>query len=230
MKKLILNILCFWSVLSGWAQAVFVENKGQWPESVVARAGIPNGALWAETHSFLYQFHDSEFESYLHPGPLKPPPDYRYRSHAFRVDFEGASPDVWAANESFLPQYYNFYLGNDTSKWRSRAAASRRVHYHNLYPGIDLHLYSKTSTVKYDFIVRPGADPAQIVMNYEGGEGFEVRLVDGALRMHTSVNELIEQKPFAYQLIGTRLVEVPCNFVLRNGKVHFDVGEYDPEY
>lgn len=229
LKVLILNLLCLASALLARTQAVFVQNKGQWPDPVVARAGVPSGALWVEKNAFLWNFHEAEFESFLHPGPNRPPEDYVFRSHAFRVSFEGSAPDASTSMESLLPQYYNYYLGDDSTHWAGHAAASGRVHYHGLYPGIDLHLYGRGNSLKYDFVVRPGADPADIRMAYDGGEGFSVSRWGDALRLQSTVNTIIEQRPYAYQVVGTRLVEVPCEFVLKDGKVGFRTGPYNKD-
>jgi hypothetical protein len=44
----------------------------------------------------------------------------------------------------------------------------------DVYPGIDLKVYSAAGGMKYDWIVHPGADPSVIVQEYGGIEGLDV--------------------------------------------------------
>ena len=39
------------------------------------------------------------------------------RSHAYNVDFIGASPDMEIIPDKAIPTYNNYFIGNDPSKW-----------------------------------------------------------------------------------------------------------------
>jgi len=58
-------------------------------------------------------------------------------------------------------------------------------------------------------VVAPGANPAQIQLVYEGINQLEIN--NNQLIIQTSVNKIIEQRPYAYQLIDERKEIVPCN-------------------
>ncbi len=81
-------------------------------------------------------------------------------------------------------------------------------------------LYSSDEEqLKYDFLVAPGADVAQIKMRFNGAD--EVSLLIGALKIKTSVGDVVEQKPYAYQEINGFKVEVKCDFEIQGNEVRF---------
>ena len=57
-------------------------------------------------------------------------------------------------------------------------------------------------------------------MELEGVE--DVRLLDGRLHIKTSINEIIEEKPYAYQIVNGLKMEVACIFVWKQNKLSFD--------
>ena len=197
----------------------FIENKGQWPEQVQFRTDIHSGALFLENTTLTYHFYDAGVLEQLHakeyPGKLD---KLRMKYHAFKVHFEGAHiPNI--SGEEEKPEYYNYFLGSDRDNWGSHARAFEAVRYQDLYPGVDLKLYTQNELLKYDFILSPGSNPAQIAMNYEGTN--KVRLEDGNLIIRTSLNEILEQAPFAYQMVNGEVREVACRFVLKGQRVSF---------
>lgn len=68
-------------------------------------------------------------------------------------------------------------------------------------------------------MVAAQADPSSIQLNYEGLDS--IYLNEGNLKLITSINEMTEQKPYAYQFINGVQVTVPCNFVLKNKTLSF---------
>ncbi|MFN8699351.1 MAG: gliding motility-associated C-terminal domain-containing protein [Flavobacteriales bacterium] len=209
---------------SALGQADFVDNKGQWPSQILWRADLPHGALWVENQALTWQFYDPTILSKLHPGSSVPDPDPLYREHSYRVHFEGASiPDPSA--KKTRPYYHNYYLGNDSSTWVSGAAVHGLVEMEDVYPGIALKLYSQADHLKYDFVIAPGADPSAISLRFEGAD--HIALENGELVITTTVTQIREKKPFAYQLVNGRLTEVSCGYALTGNTVSFVLGKYN---
>ncbi|MGB0176346.1 MAG: gliding motility-associated C-terminal domain-containing protein, partial [Owenweeksia sp.] len=75
---------------------------------------------------------------------------------------------------------------------------------------------------------KPGANPSSIEIAYEGQDG--MKLVYGNLLIQNSVENVMESKPYAYQLINGKEVEVNCSYVLRNDTVSFALGKYNTSY
>src|SRR5690606_23224879 len=98
-------------------------------------------------------------------------------------------------------------------KWKSGVGAYSEVLYTDVYPGINAKYYfTPEGNLKYDFIIAPKADPGQIAMQYIGVDGLTIK--EGNLILPTSVKEVMELAPFAYQNIHEERIEVPCAFRL----------------
>ncbi|MFH0765823.1 MAG: hypothetical protein V2A61_05325, partial [Calditrichota bacterium] len=104
--------------------------------------------------------------------------------------------------EGKLPWNNNYFIGNDPSKWAPDCGNFTRLTYHNVWPGIDVVFYGQGTSLKYDFAIHPGADPADVRLRWLGLEE-ELKIDDGdnrrALRLATSVGTLKEAIPAAYQ-------------------------------
>src|SRR5690606_24897476 len=88
--------------------------------------------------------------------------------HAYKINFVGARrPDAYTHSDK-RSWYHNYFLGNDPAKWKGGVGLYRQVLQQGIYKGIDLTMYSYDTTLKYDFVVAPGADPAQIVLGFDG--------------------------------------------------------------
>ena len=56
----------------------------------------------------------------------------------------------------------NYYIGNDRSKWLEQVPNYAKVRYNDVYPGVDVVYQGDDSRFRYDFVVKPGADPNAI--------------------------------------------------------------------
>lgn len=118
----------------------------------------------------------------------------------------------------------NFLVGNDPSHWRRDLQTFSGIEYRGLYPGIDARYLGTGRTLKSEFHVAPGADPALIRMDY--GRDAEVQLAaDGTLIVKTGGVEFREAAPEVYS--GKR--EIAGRYLLLGeGVVGFELGDYDP--
>ncbi len=232
---LVLGLLAFSSFLNAQEQLAgykFIENKGQWEDQVHFRTDLKAGHLYLEKTGILFDMIDGEQMDKMiraHYDKSLPRNFDQLRHHAYRVDFVGMNEHVTVSEELQTREYYNYFQSPYKSKWASKAYGFHRVRYNELYPGIDLQFYSKIFNLKYDFIVQPNADPNQIKLNYKGADNVSIR--NGRLHVFTEVNHIIEDKPYAYQVIDGNKVEVVCNYVLNDNTVSFEFPEgYDRTY
>lgn len=229
MRRIRTHIVCLLLTLTPifiLAQAEFVQNLGQWPEQVCFGSRVPGGEVYLENNAFTYVLVDPIVQEFLHPADISTPIPEAFKMHAYKVSFLGSQiPDVEGEKE--LGPYYNYYLGDDESKWASGAKSFGKALYRNLYAQIDLRVYSKTASLKYDFIVRAGGDFQNIRL---GIEGVDWALKDGNLVIETSVGKVIEKAPYAYQIIAGKIIDVACDYVIHKGVVQFDMGVYDLAY
>ena len=83
---------------------------------------------------------------------------------AFSLTFPGSNSVTPTGNKQM--QYtINYFIGNDHY---SGIPAFQEIYYYNLYPHIDLRYYMTEQGLKYEFIVNPGGNPAQITIQVNG--------------------------------------------------------------
>ena len=226
MKKLLFLLIIVQSVF-GFSQKAdsykFIENKGQWDNKVKLKTDIEGGALYLERNKLTYSFYDEKaLESYFHAHNTHSPKTKltRFNLHAYQVEFVGGNSSE-LIKEDKTKEYYNYFLGSDKSKWSKNVYGYGRVLYKNKYPSIDFVLYnSLEGELKYDFKVGLNGDPEDIKLRYDGVNS--IKLSKGRLIIATSVNKVIEDKPYAYQMKGGKRVEVSCNYTLKNNIVGFE--------
>ncbi len=213
------------------AQYDFVKNKGQWHENVLHKVSLNNGAIFLEDNCITYNFFregDMAFSSAHHDYEFTPPELIKH-FHAYKVHFRNSNRNPEVIPDKAFDDYLNFYIGNDPSKWASRVPKYEEIYYKDLYDGIDFKFYQNYEGLKYDFIVRPGYNPNNIVLEYEGIDNIFIE--NENVKIITSVNEIIEVKPYAYQIINNKKIEVKCNYNLKRNRLSFEFPDsYDKNY
>ena len=207
-------------------QVPFVPNNGQWAKQVKYAVDLPSGRLFLENNCFTYNLvapsaHGPDMEASRIP----------IAGHAFRVTMVGAAVVPVLMGEERQKAFHNYFLGKDPTKWAAKVPLYAGVRYHEAYPGIDVrwHQQAGSGQLEYDFELVPGAKLAAIRLRYDGLDGLAIT-PEGHLQLRTSVGELREQAPAAWQLsaAGVRRA-VPCRFVLRGHEISFALGVgYDP--
>jgi PKD repeat protein len=206
----------------------FTENKGQWDNHILFKTKLDGGSLFIEKDALTFSFYDKKnFRELHHNGFLNAvSEDFDIKFHAYQIHFEHSKATPIIDKLTELSTYENYFLGSDQNKWRNNVKSYGRVFLREIYEGIDYELTSSQNTLKYNFHVKPQAKPSVIQLRYEGLE--DIELVNGALILKLSVNKVVEQKPYAYQLINGKEVEVICNYKLQNSMVSFEFPEaYD---
>jgi len=205
----------------------FIENKRQWPENVYAQYTRDNGRLYLEKGGLSYLIYshedlDNNHEATHNGADLS---SLKVRGHVLRMNFLGSDPDALVRMTGVKSFYYNYFLG-DPSTWSPQVKAYSTVEYKQLYPKVDMRFNDVKGNLKYDFIVHPDGDPNQIRTAYEGSNGVEVD-GDGNLVVRHSLGIYTELKPYAYQVIGGKQVEVSCDFHVEGNVVSFTLGNYN---
>lgn len=207
----------------------FIENKGQWPEHVLFAAGIAEGNMLLTRQGLTYFYTSSKDMDRLSvQKELGAAIDTELvNGHWYKVNFLGRQANALSSGAEQRSWYINHFYGRDTSKWKGKLGVYGKVKTAGVYDGIDLVLYSVGNSMKYDFIVHAGSQPAQIALQYEGVN--PVLTAGGSIRITTSVNEVIEEKPYAYQLVNGAQQAVACNYKIVNNVVSFEFPDgYDP--
>ena len=200
---------------------VFIANQGQAPPAV------------------RFMVKGSGLTAFFTPGEAR----FRAGDAAVSLQFAGATPSVEVEGLDPLTGQANFLIGPQ-EEWRLGVPLYGGIIYRDLYPGIDMVYGASRRDLKSQFVVAPGADPAQIRLRYAGAG--EPRIDEsGALVIPLSNleenasfeknsgsnkngrRELREQAPFLYQERDGRRVPVDGRFSLTGGTVGFIVNDYD---
>jgi hypothetical protein len=150
-----------------------------------------------------------------------------------RMKLVGANTRAAVKGTDQLPGVTNYYIGNDPKQWRTGVPNYGKVHYDDVYPGIDLVYYGNQRQLEYDFVVAPGADPRAIALSFEGpkSEKRSTKIdAKGDLVIKAEAGEVRFHKPVVYQeLLGAgRRQPVEGSFkLLAENRVSFEVGSYD---
>lgn len=198
----------------------FIRNDGQWSGPFNYKAVAGNGSVFLGPDAFTYLLaHPSNKDRMdaAHHGWVK---EAKLEYHAYRMSFVGASKEARITGSKEQSWYYNYFLGNDQSKWKSGIHPVLALDYAGVYPGINLHVASENNTLKYEWIVGEESDPAVIRMKFEGQDGLSVK--NGKLIIKTSVWDVEELKPVAYQYSNDGRHQVACRYRLSGNELTYD--------
>ena len=148
------------------------------------------------------------------------------KNSVLRMKLLGANRATAISGKDVLSGRSNYLFGKDERKWRTDIPNYGRVTYRNIYPGIDLAYHGQQGPLEYDWIVRPGGDPARIRISFSGAQR---SWIDGDdLVIATAAGELRNRKPVVYQQINGTTRYIDGHYLLRKGgEVSFRLGEYD---
>ena len=156
----------------------FEANHGQWDASVqfVTRGRGHTLFLTPSTAVLSLRNNEAKAEGRAdHITQRKPLTSPSAGSQSVvRMKFNGADPQAEMVGLDKLPGIVNYFIGDDPSKWRTHISTYQKVGYKDLYPGIDLVYYGNQGHLEYDLVVAPGADPAQIMLAFDGAEQLTV--------------------------------------------------------
>jgi len=72
---------------------------------------------------------------------------HRTRKEVLRVKMVGANPQARIEGIDQLAGKSNYFIGNDSKKWRTNIPSYSKVRYRDVYPGIDLVYYGKPPVI-----------------------------------------------------------------------------------
>lgn len=194
------------------AGEIYIQNNGY---TVVQHDPKDWEQLYEIVHGHTVNGNKSEIE---HKG-------INIKSHAFKVSFLNASAKPEIVADKIIQTRNNYYIGNDPSKWATNCKIYLGITVKEVYPNVDIRYYSQNGQVKYDLIVKPGADISKIALKYEGIDKLEVKGKE--LQIPTTVGTLKELAPYTYQYGENGKREIGNKYILKNNIVKFDVKKYD---
>ncbi len=150
--------------------------------------------------------------------------------HELSLRFVGANPAPVIEGADPVGTTVNSLVGPET-QWRTGLRTFGRIVYRDLWPGIDLAYSGGPNTLKHEFIVRPGADPSQIRLAFDGVDGVSMD-ADGALVAPTPAGPFRDDRPVAWTEGAGERTGVAASYSVTRGaggewSYGFDVGPRD---
>lgn len=137
-----------------------------------------------------------------------------------------ASKRVIPVGQSKCEHTINYFLGDthatDISAWNE-------VWYHDLYEGIDLRFFISSKGLKYDFIVHPGANLDQIMV--QASDSREILINPDFVQMHFDsehpITPIIDAELCVYQDNGQTIEASFTEVIGKPDCYGFDIGDFD---
>lgn len=151
------------------------------------------------------------------------------RDATVRMRLAGANAAPRVSGVEPLPGRVNYIIGKDRSRWHSNVPTFNKLRYDAVYPGVDLVYYGNQRNLEYDFIVKPGADPAAIGLQFPGS-AHPTLDAQGNLSIPTDGGAVIQHRPVVYQQVAGQRRTVECGYLVTAGAeptVRFQLGDYD---
>lgn len=143
-----------------------------------------------------------------------------------RVSFDGADPVVPEGRDP-LPGVTNILRGDDPSGWQAGLRTYQEVVYRDLWQGIDLVYRVGGGVLKYELVVRPGADVDDARFTLSGHSALAVDSV-GDLVVSTAAGRMRDAGLVAFHADGPD-APLPASFRLLDGDTYgFRVSSRDP--
>lgn len=195
-----------------------IENKGQWDPHILFKANIPSGDLFITKNELVYAMVDADA---LHAIAHRETSNQVLKGHNYKMTFKGGSANIDVTKINPSTETYNYFIGNDAQKWASSCRAYEKIVLHNMYLNIDVEIVAKSDYLKINYILRPGANPNQIQLVYTGAD--QLSLVESSLHIQTSVANIKEEEPYAFQANQT----ISCAYTLKDSTIGYRLGQYD---
>lgn len=194
----------------------FIENTGQMDECVKYYLKFPAKNVYLTREEIVYQFIHRKQSPNLERERLLPKEHERpekIKVENIRARFVGANEKVKIESSEKVEAKFNYFRGNNPTKWIKGARAFKKILYKKLYPQIDLEITNDKGMMKQEYHVKAGGKVTDIAIEFEGIKRLNIN-DKGQLEMETKGGILREDFPFSYQIINGKKVEVDVSYTI----------------
>ena len=193
----------------------FVENRGVYPDDVAYYIQGVDKTLFFTRDGITFRLKGED------------------QNWVVKLEFVGANR-VTPRGEDLQQAVFSYFKGPKKT-WKTGLRTFSKIVYHDLWPGIDLVYRGTVNQLKYEFVVKPGADPGKIRLRYRGVESLE-RTANGSLSVNTPAGGFEDAPPKAWQEIEGQRVSVETAYRLDpfdpqeaadDAEFGFAIGMYD---
>jgi len=213
------------------SKLLFLENKGQVTNTkgearpdVLFVAKGQGCKVFVTARGLTYQFEQVEHPKGYDPSDRRMALQKPATGSTHRMDMRliGANSNPSLHREKRSDYFENYHNVLHAPDGILGVAAYEQLRFEEVYPGIDWVLYSNAKGLKYDFILKSGADPAQIQMDYTYADHLQLN-ADGSLTITTALGTVTEAAPQCFQ--GEK--SVAAHFVLEGNRISIALEAYD---
>lgn len=187
----------------------FIQNNGQWDPTVLFKGSFKNQHVWITTNGVIFDHYSVQSSEnsigYVHS-----------------MKFQNGKELLNAVGEKTLASTVSFQQNGKIIDSR----VFEKVLLSNVYEGIDVVFHSDGENVRYDFIVKPFANPHQITLKFDGMDKSEIH--KSSLKFISKDFEMTNGNLLSFQENNGAKTIVESSFrKLDNNTFAFSIGSYD---
>lgn len=207
MKFIISIIIIFQlSFTANAGGGYFVANKGQLPKEVLFHAKLNSGDFYIVKNGFKIKVLDPVKlkEVWGHPEHDSRESDHKNHKsffhskmidgHSFLLEITNATLlQKNAVILNSLNHKINKLIGTDTTKWATNLTPVTDLLITSVKPGVDLRLFFKENSIKYEFILNKKTGP--IIIKYNG---VKTAYSKSQITVNTEVGIITDEQPVSF--------------------------------
>lgn len=209
MKFIISIIIIFQlSFTANAGGGYFVANKGQLPQEVLFHAKLNSGDFYIVKNGFKIKVldpvklkevwghpeHDEKKETHPQHSHKSFFNDKDIKGHTFLMEILNANLDQENAKVlGALNHKINKIRGTDTTKWAKNLIPITDLLITSIQPGVDLRVFFKDNSIKYEFIYNHRVDPVTIKYH-----GVETSFSSSIISINTQVGKITDENPISF--------------------------------
>lgn len=196
------------SPMVGTNGLTLVENGGQWPEHARFVGLLPGSVVRVERDGIAIELREARSQTV---GVL------------VRLTFEGACEGVIPEGLDPLPGLHSYFLGNDPARWQRGLRGHASVVWRELYPGIDVRLFSVEGRPTCEISAAPGADVGRMSLRLDG-PGALNHAGDSQLTVGTSAGGFLQVTGLSWDLRNSQEAKAIARRSMSKGEAQLRVG------
>ncbi len=189
----------FWILLLSFstkAQEVFMyPNLGQWDAPILWQVPLDQGNFFIAKDNFT--FHFSNAKNLSHHHEVEHDGSEKVKEHVVRATFINSTFQGVVEKEVQSKHYSNYFIGKDSTRWKSKVFGYARTVFKDFYPQIDLFIDGKNAGLLYGFDLKNAQDFKKIQIQHAGVDRIYLD-EQGDLHVRHSLGEIIQSKPKAW--------------------------------
>ena len=219
LMRLCLVLGFLFGTIGAFGQEVWITpNQGQWTDSIDFSIPVTSGRIHGGKDGLnylLYQLphgHDNHEQG-------------AFRIHSIHQRFLNHLPAIPAFEGSASSHYSNFFVGSDSSRWKSNVRDYQTVRYPSFYPNIDLIYTTEKEQLSYNFKIFPNGQPEDISFELLGATSAVLNERKELEILH-NFGQIIQSAPKAWWYLEGKEHPLKVQFTEREGVWKFELETY----